>query len=491
MELRRAFWVDPLVAHNGPLMRRLGVLVLAANLVIGLMPAMAAPRGPGVREDTKIDLLFAKRQLRVRAHGKLSPPVANAEIEVVLERKKDGVFVTVATRRPVVDAAGRFSTSMRRPGKGQCRLTATYEGDAAHKASKADRTFECGLPLHMVAYSPEQLPARTERAVEKIGGLKATTAMSGSLFLKSSRTPEGASVDNPPGSYKIPLDVAFIDPDEYARFADERDKDRIRSLSGRRVALSTGAAELRGGHERLKMRTTVGRFRSIGTVGNSSAQGYEVLVPKPAPRSSVAFRTVLIEKPPDVSRKRVTRKVRKVAGDKPIEVGTEKEVPFLRHGQLVRPQLFVKKAFGEFAMRPSSGRSISIQHPWAGQNIRSDGVPVLGRVTCHRKIFPQLRKAMRELKRRGIAHTARKSNYAGCFNPRFISSYDNSDVGPVRRLSRHAWGIALDINAGNNPFGQRPRQDRRLVRVMKKWGFTWGGKWALPDGMHFEWERFP
>ena len=98
---------------------------------------------------------------------------------------------------------------------------------------------------------------------------------------------------------------------------------------------------------------------------------------------------------------------------------------------------------------------------------------------------------MRELKRKGIAHTARRSNYAGCFNPRFISSYDNSDVGPVRRISRHAWGIALDINAGNNPFGSRPNQDKRLVRVMKKWGFTWGGKWALPDGMHFEWERFP
>ena len=22
-------------------------------------------------------------------------------------------------------------------------------------------------------------------------------------------------------------------------------------------------------------------------------------------------------------------------------------------------------------------------------------------------------------------------------------------------------------------------------------GFTWGGRWVVPDGMHFEWVRFP
>ena len=475
-------------------MKRRNLSVLIASVLLleaALTPFALAGKGPRGVQQTEIDLRYAKTQKQVRASGRLSPPVPNAEVKVTLEKKKDGSFEIVAKRSPTVDESGRFSTRMRRPKRGTCRLTARYEGDATNEPSSSDKTFECGIPVHMVAYSPEQLPGRAEKAVKKIDGVRATTAMSGSLFLKSSRTRSGNRVDSPPGNYTIPLDVTFINPVEYARFARDKDKKRIRSLRGRRVALSKGAAELRKGHAKLKMRTTAGRFRSVGTVSNSSAQGYEVLVPKPAPNQSVAFRTVLIEKPPDVSRKRIARKLRKVAGSKPVEIGTEKEVPFLRHGQLVRPQMFVKEAFGEFAMRPSSGRSISIQHPWASQNIQADNVPVLGRVTCHRKIFPQLRKAMRELKRKGLAHTARESNYAGCFNPRFISSYDGSDVGPVRRLSRHAWGIALDINAGNNGFGQKPNQDRRLVRIMKKWGFTWGGKWALPDGMHFEWERFP
>jgi hypothetical protein len=29
-------------------------------------------------------------------------------------------------------------------------------------------------------------------------------------------------------------------------------------------------------------------------------------------------------------------------------------------------------------------------------------------------------------------------------------------------------------------------QDPRLVEVMAEWGFIWGGDWAVPDPMHFE-----
>ena len=26
----------------------------------------------------------------------------------------------------------------------------------------------------------------------------------------------------------------------------------------------------------------------------------------------------------------------------------------------------------------------------------------------------------------------------------------------------------------------------RLVSAFERWGFTWGGRWLVPDGMHFE-----
>jgi len=42
-----------------------------------------------------------------------------------------------------------------------------------------------------------------------------------------------------------------------------------------------------------------------------------------------------------------------------------------------------------------------------------------------------------------------------------------------------------------NPFGAPPNQDPRLVAVMERWGFIWGGIFVRPDGMHFEYHRPP
>jgi hypothetical protein len=30
-----------------------------------------------------------------------------------------------------------------------------------------------------------------------------------------------------------------------------------------------------------------------------------------------------------------------------------------------------------------------------------------------------------------------------------------------------------------------------LVAIFRRWGFTWGGRWMRPDGMHFEFQCFP
>ena len=60
---------------------------------------------------------------------------------------------------------------------------------------------------------------------------------------------------------------------------------------------------------------------------------------------------------------------------------------------------------------------------------------------------------------------------------------------PERRgtTSLHAWGLAVDLNASRNPQGSPPHQDLRLVHVMERHGFSWGGRWpTVPDGMHFE-----
>jgi hypothetical protein len=159
------------------------------------------------------------------------------------------------------------------------------------------------------------------------------------------------------------------------------------------------------------------------------------------------------------------------------------ETPFLRYGDAVLPQMLIKKTFGEFAARPIAGGRIEIDPSWIKDNIETGRVPLLGDVTCHRLLFPQLRQAMREVRATGLA--GQINDFAGCFSPRFIVS------DPHAGLSHHSWGIGVDINAAENRYGAPPTQDGRIVDVMERYGFTWGGRWLVPDGMHFEWTGFP
>ena len=54
------------------------------------------------------------------------------------------------------------------------------------------------------------------------------------------------------------------------------------------------------------------------------------------------------------------------------------------------------------------------------------------------------------------------------------------------RLSSHGYGAALDFDAPWNRLGQPPTLDSQIVRVFRRHGWTWGGKWKRPDGMHFQ-----
>ena len=142
------------------------------------------------------------------------------------------------------------------------------------------------------------------------------------------------------------------------------------------------------------------------------------------------------------------------------------------------PPAAIKAAFGEFAYRvlDAGTRDIEIDPAWVAANIVTADIPVLGRVTCHRAVLPALAGAMEELGQKNLAMAV--VTYDGCWVPRL--------VGPGLPVSRHAWGVAVDLNYGGNPTGTGSTQDPRLVEVMERWGFTWGGRWLEPDAAHFE-----
>ncbi|HEX2051324.1 MAG TPA: M15 family metallopeptidase [Actinomycetota bacterium] len=120
---------------------------------------------------------------------------------------------------------------------------------------------------------------------------------------------------------------------------------------------------------------------------------------------------------------------------------------------------------------------------WVDEHIVDAEVPVIGAVRCHRILVPQLRGALEEVERAGLAPLLRPDDYGGCYVPRFI------DRDPSNPLSMHAFGLAVDLNVSTNLLGTRGDMDPRVVAIFERWGFAWGGRWSRPDPMHFELER--
>ncbi|GAA1905462.1 hypothetical protein GCM10009737_02870 [Nocardioides lentus] len=141
----------------------------------------------------------------------------------------------------------------------------------------------------------------------------------------------------------------------------------------------------------------------------------------------------------------------------------------------------VADAVGTFSYRVIGGGRIAPDPAWVEENIRTEEVPILGAVTCHKVMLPQLRAAFTEVVTRGLADEINPDEYAGCYYPRFIAGSSS--------LSLHSFGIAVDLNVPGNQRGTVGDIDRDVVAIMKKWGFAWGGDWSFTDPMHFEMDR--
>ena len=339
-----------------------------------------------------------------------------------------------------------------------------------------------GRPAALLAWAVGGMPSRSEGALEAMPEvMRATSVRAGLDWMRASRGPNGAVIDDPRGALAIPIEAAVIDPREYARMVPVAERDLILSLREGQALLAETAAALRGMGAGLTMDLGDREVTVSGVVSDVAANGYEMLIPTPVPSSWARADRFLLALTRACPTTRIKRELR---FGRPLRVRCGRQQPFLRYGDSVLPQMLIKQSFGEFAARPLADGTIAVERAWARRNIVTATVPLLPPVTCHRALLPQLRGAMRELIARGLGHTVDGAQYAGCYTPRFI------DRDPDGRLSHHSWGIAVDLNAGENTFGGDSRQNEELVDVMTSWGFTWGGGWLVPDPMHFEWLRW-
>jgi D-alanyl-D-alanine carboxypeptidase len=105
-------------------------------------------------------------------------------------------------------------------------------------------------------------------------------------------------------------------------------------------------------------------------------------------------------------------------------------------------------------------------------------LPIVGRARCHRAVVAAVGGALAEVVRANLASLVDRRGFGGCWNPRMTRAGSG--------LSRHAWGVAVDLNTGDNPTGFASVQDPRLVDIFRRWGLTSGGDWLVPDAGHFE-----
>ena len=143
----------------------------------------------------------------------------------------------------------------------------------------------------------------------------------------------------------------------------------------------------------------------------------------------------------------------------------------------VLPTALVKEMFGDFQIKERDGTWITTEPSWREKNIQVKRMPILGNTRCHRLMWEPLEGALNQILEEGLAYTLSVQDFkksGGCYAPRRINRFDAGGS-----ISRHAWGIAIDINTKSS-------YHPRVVEIFNSWGFAWGGTWTSPDEMHFE-----
>jgi len=342
-----------------------------------------------------------------------------------------------------------------------------------------------------LAWMPGGFPASFRTRIGSADGITRDVVVAGdTLWMTESRDADGSVVDRPPAPYGIPIDAFAVDPNEYRPFLPAEERDAVvRALRDGEAVLGESSA----------------RLRRIGVGGTMSFGGVTVRVGAVAPDVAVGWSELLVDR--DVGRRlgieheryllafaddamtlgRFADDVRRlIPADSPLRTVAPGATRYVRVASGVNPPIVMKEVFGEFDAYPRSDdpEYLNMDPAWYDRHITTRTVPIFREpVTCNRALFPMLIGALKDVRAAGLAgeiHT-----YSGCYAPRTVAR------SPIAPPSNHAYGAAIDINAPENPFGGTPTMDPRIVRIFERWGFLWGGRFLIRDGMHFEFGSRP
>ncbi|MFI7680344.1 M15 family metallopeptidase [Actinophytocola sp. NPDC049390] len=329
------------------------------------------------------------------------------------------------------------------------------------------------LRADLLVLAPESLPGDIVESVRAVPGVREASALSVASVPVAERT----------------ITVAGVDPSAYRRFTPEvtAESDAVwRSVAKGETVIGHGI-----GRDLRQPPGSVLEFANRPDLG-VRVGAHAVTVPhvdavvndrRAAQLGIVAGNALLVSAAPDRLAEVAAAVRTAVTGRatlQPLTATTprtgSRQAAHLTGGTVAR-------AVGTFSYEYFPDGTVRPDARWVAANIRTDRVPLLGQVTCHRTMLPRLRAALTEVVRTGLADAIDAGDYGGCYVPRFIGH------DPNRGLSLHTWGIAIDLNVATNQRGTAGRIDRRVVDIFARWGFAWGGTWRWTDPMHFELAR--
>lgn len=137
---------------------------------------------------------------------------------------------------------------------------------------------------------------------------------------------------------------------------------------------------------------------------------------------------------------------------------------------------------GSYSPQWAAANIVHVSVPWI---MHYDAIPVT-HISIHRKCAPSLERILAHIwqqcgQEQSAIDTLHYHKYSGSFNFRIMRG--------GHALSMHSYAIAIDFDAGENPFGGHHglfHPDSLIVQAFEAEGWEWGGRWGYPDGMHFQ-----
>jgi D-alanyl-D-alanine carboxypeptidase len=328
-------------------------------------------------------------------------------------------------------------------------------------------------------------PGLTPKLARLAGVRRSVVVADDTLWMTRSVRGSGAVVESAPLPYRIPIEVMATDARAMAPFLPGAWRTTVYDVlrAGDAVMGETSASIRRlGVGDRLVFK---GRDRlTVGAIVPDEVASWSELMVSRSVGARIGIRHdrfALLQMGGSPTQPQLARRIAHLLGPGyPPRVREPGNAEFRRQGDSVWPPVLMKAGFGEFSAYPDPRRPgyLRMNPSFVHRHLASRTVPLLGRFTCHEEVFPALIRAMKQLRRQGHGRAIR--NFAGCYNARMVLRR------PSGAISHHSWGAAVDINSITNPYGAVPHQPPSLVHAMRVNGFTWGGRWTVPDGMHFE-----